>query len=334
MAALTPAEIWEQLDALAARFEPDVAKAFLRAVARLKAEVSPELLEYVVQTGDIKPLVDKLDFTDFRLAVRESLMRMASAEALPFEVRFDALHYSAIRAMQTAELSLVSNLTNEIVAGIRQFLVAGLREGINPVETARNLRNIIGLTQQQAQAVFNYQRLLTGGVKGQPYKEVLRRALRDRRFDSTVLRAIEERTPLRPEQITSQVKRYEERMLKQRAETIARTETMNALELAQQSRWRQAIDNGEVSESALRRFWHTAKDERVCPICSQIPGLNPEGVAFSQPFVLPDGTTLMGPTAHPNCRCVTFTRIVFQKNVLVFNLRELAQTLSGLRKAA
>jgi hypothetical protein len=45
---------------------------------------------------------------------------------------------------------------------------------------------------------------------------------------------------------------------------------------------------------AMLRVWHTARDDRVCPICGPLDGL-PESEWRSQ---FPNG-----PPAHPRCRC-------------------------------
>jgi hypothetical protein len=332
---MLPDEVWSALDAFARGLEPGPRHAFLKAIRKLQADLPQSVLDEAVKTGDVQPILDALDLTDYKLAVRESLLEAASNKTLlPFDVRFDSLDPWAIRAIQTAEFSLMQGLTTDIANGIRTFLTAGIRFGVNPVDTARDIRTIIGLTDRQALSVLNYRQLLTGGAKGQPYREALRRVTRDGRFDRSVLRAIEEKVPLKASQVDAQIKRFEERLLKQRAETIARTETMDALHQAQTLRWQQAIDQGKVNASELVRFWHTAKDERVCPICAKIPGLNEQGRGFNEPFAFPDGETKMGPTAHPNCRCVVFIRIVFAKQRTPLLLRTWAAELSGLRRAA
>lgn len=330
----TPLELWARLDAVARGMEPPVKKAYLDAIAEARAALTDAEVAEIVRTGDLRPLLAKLDLSGFRLAVRRSML--ASADTIagdPFVVNFDALNHAAIRSIQASELGLITGVTSDIAEGVRTFLAAGLRMGINPVDTARDLRAIIGLTSRQSQAVLNYRQLLTLGPKGQPSREVLRRALRDGRFDRSVLNALEQQAPLKQAQIDRMVTRYEERMLAHHAETVARTETMDALYEGQMARWKQAIDEGRVLEGDLRRFWHTAKDERVCAICAAIPALNPTGVAFSEPFRTTEGE-LMGPTAHPNCRCVIFIRVVFAKGYLLVDLRRMARDLSGLARAA
>lgn len=325
-------DLWAKLDAFAARQEPAVKRAFLKDIKRLRASLTEDELAYVAQSGNMAPILAKLDLSNYAFAVHQSLLASIeniAVSGLPFSIGFNVMDPLAIRAIQQQELRMVATLSTEIQEGVRTFLTAGLRNGVNPRVTAVDLREIVGLTAKQTQSIANYRGLLTGGQKGQPFMEALSRATRDKRFDRSVLNAISDRTPLRPEQVKRQLEQFETRLLNRRAQTIARTETMDALYRAHMMRWQQAIDQGKIKISELIRFWHVAKDERVCPICAAIPGMNPEGVAFDQPFQTPEGE-MDGPTAHPNCRCVVFTRIVFEKSVL----RKMAQALSGLRQAA
>lgn len=329
---MTPDQIWEQLDAFARGMEPPVRKAFLEAIKKVRADLTEAELEYIARTGDLRAVLEKLDLTDYTYALRSSVLSAASHSTLPFAVRFNAFDPYAISAMQQAELDMVSNLKTEIVEGIRQYLQAGLMNGVNPKQTAVELRGIVGLTAKQSQAIANYRNLLTGGAKGQPLSEALRRATRDGRFDQAIQRAIMDRVPLKPASVERQLERFEQRMLKQRAETIARTETIDALARAAHMRWQQAFTEGKVQRAVVRRFWHVAKDERTCPICKAIPLLNPEGVGFNEPFKMASGDEIYWPTAHPNCRCMVMIRVVsFAKRK---DLRKLARELSGLAQAA
>lgn len=304
--------LWRELDAYAQRLEPGIRKAFLEAVTKLRARLTDEQLLEVVRTGDPRAILDQLDLGPFQHALRQAVLDAAGSAVpnLPMSVHLDVFNTLVMRAMQASELASVVGVSTSIREGIRQALTAGLATGTHPVDTARQLRTLVGLTPKQVQAVANYRQLLTGGAKGQPYREALRRGTRDARFDRSITRAIEQQVALKPEQVEAQVARFEARLLKRSAETVARTESMTALWRAQHLSWRTAIDEGKVTEAELRRYWHVAKDERVCPVCQDIPALNPDGVAFEQPFLLADGRTVMGPAVHPNCRCVVFVKPV------------------------
>lgn len=304
--------VWRGLDAFARTLEPRLRRAFLKAVQQLRSEVTEQELLKVVETGDPTSLINRLNLDEFKLSLRSSVIDSAGAAApgIPLPVHFDLFNPYVARALQLSELTLLQGLKTEVQSGIRQALIAGARQGLNPVDVARGLRTVVGLSEKQVQSVANYRQLLTGGAAGQPLREALSRETRDGRWDKTILNAIRDKAALPTDSVDAQVKRFEERLLKQRAETVARTESISALWHGQHLVWQQAIAEGKVQQSALRRFWYVAKDVRVCPYCLEIVALNPDGVAFDQPFQTPDGVT-MGPAAHKRCRCVVFIRIQF-----------------------
>ena len=100
--------------------------------------------------------------------------------------------------------------------GIKFPRILGI-ECVGVVEEAPGTRYRKG----QQIAAINYRRLLENNSA-----EALRRQARDKRFDQSVRRAIENKTPLRAEQIDRMVARYADRLVKQRAATIARTEAL------------------------------------------------------------------------------------------------------------
>jgi uncharacterized protein with gpF-like domain len=109
------------------------------------------------------------------------------------------------------------------------------------------------------------------------------------------------------------VKRYAERMVKYRAEVIARTEALRSVHQGTEEMYRQAIANGDLTAEALSREWNTAKDERVRE--SHAP-MNGQVQPFGQPFISGAGNSLNYP-GDPEapaeeviqCRCVVGTRI-------------------------
>lgn len=80
-----------------------------------------------------------------------------------------------------------------------------------------------------------------------------------------------------------------------RAEVIARTETMRAVHEGQRQLWDQAVDKGLLPED-YKRTWITTPDDRLCPVCEPLDGevASAEGL-YADIFD--------GPPAHPNCRC-------------------------------
>jgi SPP1 gp7 family putative phage head morphogenesis protein len=83
-----------------------------------------------------------------------------------------------------------------------------------------------------------------------------------------------------------------------RADLIARTETMQAANDGQLDAWDQAQEAGLLTGDE-KKEWITTPDDRICPICDDMDG---EQVGLDEEFDV-DGDSLDGPPAHPNCRC-------------------------------
>lgn len=83
-----------------------------------------------------------------------------------------------------------------------------------------------------------------------------------------------------------------------RAELIARTESMRAANEGQQMLWEQAQSEGLLGPNA-KQEWIVGDDEKLCPICQDMDG---EQVDLDEDFNV-DGEDIDGPPAHPNCRC-------------------------------
>lgn len=79
-----------------------------------------------------------------------------------------------------------------------------------------------------------------------------------------------------------------------RADKIARTETMRAVNAGQSEAWEAALDEGYLDEGAMK-VWIVTPDDRLCPECEAMDG---ETVPVDEEF---DGGD---PPRHPNCRCV------------------------------
>ncbi len=165
--------------------------------------------------------------------------------------------------------------------------------GLGPPETARTVRESIGLTISQANAVQNYRRMLTAGDP-----EAATRALHDPRYGLNVAN-------LSPEQIDARVEAYRRRYVAYRATTIARTETLHASNAGAVGAIQTAVRSGALP-GGTKKKWLIAKDERTCVKCSSIPRLQPNGVGVEQPFVWEEGSQsgeVYLPPEHPNCRC-------------------------------
>lgn len=80
-----------------------------------------------------------------------------------------------------------------------------------------------------------------------------------------------------------------------RADLIARHETMLAASEGQRQAWDQAVEDGLLT-GGERRTWIVTDDERLCPICSEL-----DGAVADLDGEYPGGFD--GPPAHVQCRC-------------------------------
>lgn len=182
--------------------------------------------------------------------------------------RFDATRPEASSWAARESGALVTEITAGQRTLIRDLISRGQVEGITVDQTARTIRQSVGLTTQQSGWVDNfYGRNLTDNIgAGMSLPQATARA----------------------EAATG---RYHDRIHRYRAETIARTEIARAASEGRQLAWNQGIEQGFISINAQKE-WIAEAD--ACEICSPRNGTRHP---VNKPW--PGGE----PPAHPNCRC-------------------------------
>jgi hypothetical protein len=263
-----------------------------------------EALEAAVAAGSIR-LADEATAV-FVLAGEDTAALLS--DVLEVVVGFDQVNQRAVDVMRGERLRLIREFSAEQRNATRNALVEGIARGANPREQATAFRGSIGLTARQQAAVDNFRRLLSASDR-----EALSRALRDRRFDSTIEGAIDSGEPLTRAQIDRMTARYRERMLKFRAETIARTEALRAVHQGSQEAYHQAIDRGHIDPGELVQTWVTAGDERVR---GSHRSMSSQQRPFGEAFISGSGALLRYPgdpsapaSETVQCRCALATRI-------------------------
>lgn len=234
--------------------------------------------------------------------------RVASA------ISFDPSHPRAAEVARRSQLQLVREFTEGQREATRSAVRESLMTGAGTVQTARAFRDSIGLAEHQLRAVANYRRLLEAGDAA-----ALQRDLRDRRFDSSVRRAVEDDQPLGAARTNRMVDRYRERYLQYRAEVISRTETMRTLALARQEALEQIVEQAGIPRESVVRIWQATKDRRTRDTHED---LDDQRRGLDEPFVSSSGARLMypGDPAAPaaeviNCRCVVLHEFVDLQNI-------------------
>lgn len=313
---------YQWLHTIADSAAPDVRQRFLDAVAAIRGTVQEAQLRAAIESGDMERVLHILgldqDASQFHEAIipplRETVHATAAAalEATPAielaqrhlraeaRMRFDIVNPHTVHAVQHYGFNLIRQVNDETRNGIRAIVSHAMEFGGHPYEQARQIKNLIGLTERQARAVTNFRRLLSAGDS-----EALTRELRDHRFDAQIRTAIRSGNGLTKEQIDQQAQRYADRMLQWRARNIARTETINAARIGTQAAWHQAAEKGLLRHNRIRQGWGVTPDDRLCEFCVQVPEMNPDGVPLGGQFETPFGP-VDGPTLHPECRCIVY----------------------------
>lgn len=338
------------IEALAAGLETDLSKAILAAFLKQQEVTNVDAIVAALEAGDINKVLELLDLGP-AVAALEGMSGVlqggvnaagaAAAVSVGMQLRgvsfaFNTLNPRLITWLQLYNLRLIKQINDTTKEGIRSFLIQGMQAGKNPKAVASQVKGIIGLTEKQAKAVYNYRKELETfhlrskadawglgnkvdrvngtqvfqpGKDGKPLDGINVRRLRDFRYDGQLKRAVTTGKALSPAQVDKMVKAYERKYLAYRARTIARTEAIRATNKGVEDAWQQALDKGLVSEDLTRKKWIVARDERLCEVCGPIPSMNPKaGVKHSQSFATPDGPQML-PPVHPNCRCTVFYKV-------------------------
>lgn len=215
---------------------------------------------------------------------KDQTVRAAKRSAKPpLVAAFDRTNPKAVEWAHRHGAKLVTEITGETRKAIRSVVSLGISQGIPPKNLARILVNVISMTEAQANAVVNlHQKILTSPGKlvhaGKTAIRVPAGGMDSARLDRVL-------------------QSYADRLTRQRALMIARTETIAAANEGQTLLWQQAQERGELP-AVVRHQWMAAASERTCPICSALDG---ETVALGEEFSI--GVT--NPPAHPMCRCTT-----------------------------
>lgn len=305
----------QRLERLLARQEARVRHAFRVFLADARSDAVLRKVRKLIAAGDIKGAVDLANsyairigdiipdiFEDAANAEIKALAAKLPSELSRISVVFDVDDPRAVAIMRRNRLQFVTEFSRAQREATRRALTASVRAGEGPLQAARAFKHSIGLTDHQLAMVDTYRELLENGRR-----EALERAIRDRRFDSTVREAIRTGDPLTEAQIDLMVERYHARFIDMRAETIARTETIRTLSQARHEATRQMIAQTGLDPDLVTRVWRATHDKRTRDTHR---GLDGQEVGLNEPFISPSGAELLypgdprAPAAEViSCRC-------------------------------
>lgn len=316
-------------------------RAFLESIDNLRNVAQVDQIVRMLENGDVFGAlravgIDPVAFRPFDRALAEAFEAGGEVTARGIPAVVDAAGFRTVFQFSVRNLEaeawlrqhsggLIKAVTDDQLEAVRSFLSARLAEGANPRKTALDLvgrvvdgqrqGGVIGLTSSQEKWVRAYRAELESDNPAQ----ALTRALRDKRFDRTVLKAAKAKDKIPAAQVDKMVRAYNNRALRYRAETIARKETITALHTAQEQALQQAIDSGALSQTDLAFVWRTARDERVR---ASHRSMNGQVRRAGLPFTTGAGASLQYPgdpqgqaAETINCRCWREVRADFLSGI-------------------
>lgn len=186
----------------------------------------------------------------------------------PMEWDPKAITPQAVRYASAKAGNLIKGMSDTMRANVHRYVLQTVQGDMDAKELRRVLSYSIKMDERSAQAV--------------------------ERFRENLLRAGSSKADA-----NKQARAYAQRLIDGRAETIARTETMTAMNAGIREYWTHMVGMGQVPESSVQWRWETAGDDQECPVCKPMDGVT---IPFDSSFVLSSGV-IPYPPAHPRCRC-------------------------------
>lgn len=325
---VTPKQFAEILTRIADRNIGAVERAFLRSVEVSINSIKTELLLDALRRRDVGAVFDAVHLNgqleprlkrSLEQALRTVFNQAAQATALSMppeiNVSFNLVNPRAVRWARNYAADLVTQVSKTAKANIARIVARGVQRGVPIPQSsreiakvlARSVKRTLGLTEPQFKSLGSFEeQLRKRAAVSKLLRDGVERSEIATQLDVTpqyVGRLANRKWLWIDEAIVeARVERRAKQLLGQRATTIARTGTLAAANNGSQETWLQAADAGFIDAQTTRRRFLVARDDRLCPNCKAVPGLNADGVGLTEPFVTPLGLFLV-PPLHPRCRC-------------------------------
>lgn len=296
------------VNARIARMQPTMARAWRKYFQLLADEMGTKRAAELIATRRIEELLNDETLQRITAPLREELqasMKEGFRLTLPDisgavlknqpQIFFDVLNPRVTRAIEGLESRTLDTLKENARQVLRETVSAGLKRGEHPNAISRELRQVIGLSEQQARFVRNM-----GDDLDALDERYFTRSLRDKRYDATVRKAIRDGKSLTGAQRETITGAYARKYTKYNAELNTRAATLDSYRLAQWEAYASAQDRGIYEPGELQKVWihfdpqdHPREDHKAW---------HGTTVAFNEPF--PDGQQQAG-LGYYNCRCST-----------------------------
>ena len=267
---------------------PSVQVALIRTLKGLRSSVDTKAIADLIKSGAFRNIDTQsgIDWKKFKKVFGAEVAKayhyaltVAADEASHYTrgilrehlgheptLQFNAENPRVLKWIKKNSAKLVVEVSEETKKGIRQVLLnAPPEKRADPNRIAREVKQLVGLTSRQAQAVQNYRDML------------------------------EEKGYI-PDEVMELCEKYYTKQLNYRGENITRTELIRAANEGQLEVWNQAADEGLFKKDEAYKLWIVTPDDRLCDFCAPLDG---EKVGFEDDF---EGGVSV-PPLHPQCRC-------------------------------
>jgi len=325
-------------DSISAEKVKAMRAAFEEAVNSIRSASTLKAVQDAIAAGDVDRLIrilglDETTFAPLTEALRDSYLTggQFAADILtpiptvdgPVVFRFDLNATSAAQWIASESSRMIVEILDDQREMVRSVIAAGTQAGIAPRQQALDLigrvgtdgvrrGGFIGLTNQQAQWVRNAREdLLTGDSR------YFTRALRDKRFDAVIRRAMKDGKLVPKQTIDAAITAMQSRAQKYRGDTIARTEAIRGLRAGQAEGIAQAISKGDIDPRDVTKEWDSTGDGRTRETHMM---MEEQQRSLYQPFDFPMGGQAMYPGDDSlnapageliQCRCRAVYRVDF-----------------------
>lgn len=334
-------------EALIKKAREEIRSAFMQAVREGRKGINYKALETAFASGDVTAALSALNlsqatFAPYADAVDNNIIRAAQAETavlnkagltkpdgMKANLAFNYRDPAVEKLLRDTSGTKIVDILDDTLQGVRGILEQGMLAGngpraiatriagqINPL-TGQREGGLVGLTKYQMDNVTKALNELKS-MDPEQLRNYLQRAMRNKQYDGYVNRAIKGE-PIPADILRKMDNAMMNRALQVRAETIARTEALQALHIGQHAAYDQAIDQNLVQPDEIIRVWESSGDGRTRESHDEMHG---QEVAWDEPFKTPSGVFLMfpGDPSGPaeeiiNCRCNESIRINYLKRI-------------------
>lgn len=309
----------QTIDNLIALTIPEIQELFLQQMQDVVDRAMLDEMVAAIEAGDAERLFQATGFTPAVLSpILDRIERMYRDTAelttgdFPARIRtptgsvifrFDMRNPAIEAELRQYSSEFISRITEETREVVRVSLERGQIAGRNPRNTAldivgridpvtkQRIGGVIGLTPHQEGWVANTRRYLL--TADQQYFNL---SLRDKRFDKTIRRYMDEGKPVPAETLEKAMVSYKNRALKYRAEVIGRTEALSAASRSRHTVHQQLIDDGTLPASAISKWWNATGDRRTRPSHNALERRTRDNpIGLDEAFVSPSGARMMHP---------------------------------------